>query len=187
MLKKLLVFLILMVIPVLGQSLKLDSKDEKILADLEIKVSDVASIVHGYVEDPKVNSTIILGKIVLPNANKQLHIYDPWDEAFARMDNRKITNIILNEKIKYTIIVITDNNVNVLVENKSKENLKLHYPFKIKIKHVDKKQTYYPKDKEMCTNLLIETPGNDGYLYYLYWNGKKYVYVWVATDEIDQG
>lgn len=175
------------VISLWAESLVLSPPDAKKLADLNIKIMDIASIISSNIESKDIKSTIILGKIILDNTKFALDIYDPWEEASARMEQKKSAKIRFNGKVKYSIIILTGNHISILIDDKSKDNLVAYYPFKLKTESENKKQTYYPKDKEMLAHLLIKIPNNDGYLCYLYWNGKKYVYVWVATDDIEQG
>lgn len=180
---KLVIFSILFVVTVFGKQLSVDIKEEKKLSEYGIEILDIASITYGYLENSKEKSTVILGKFVIPKSNKNLQIYDPWEEMYARDEHRKINKIIFDNKPIYAIIVVTHSRVNILAERSNGNELRSKYPFKIKIKYPEKLQEYYPRDKEMLGKYFILIPGDYGTYDGLYWNGQKYLFVWASTNE----
>jgi hypothetical protein len=185
MLKKIILSLLLIMSPMLAKTLTLSTKEEQIIKDIGVKVIEITSIAQGYVENSNFPSTILLGKIMISSDTNMKNIYDPWEESYARDDHRKLTKISVDVKPKYAIVIITNNDVNILIERKNGYELSAQYPFQIKLKSISTVKNKLPKNINYKS--IIAIPDGSGMDTYLLWNGKKYINIWNRDEDGDQG
>ncbi len=187
MIKKIVLIISLLFTPIIAKTIALESNDQQVVESFGIKIVEIASLTHGFIENSNEKSTVLLGKVVLSSKANMNFIYDPWEESYAKDDHRKLTKIIIDDKPKYAIVIITNSKINVLVERKGGYELSASYPFKIKLK--PKNVIHDKQVKKFTYTSIIEVPDGSGMSTYLFWNGKKYNSYWErgSADDDDQG